>query len=136
MSREEHEPALINAFVVAPKRPRLLESLADSKRRKKAIATLDHFTRSLDERFMEPIRERDATPEIIADKLQHYGAPKRCWVISSDESLDNRMWSLDEVLPRVVGEFSGTFVSCIPGELAYYESEEPEDRYILRRKKA
>jgi len=135
MSRDVYEPALINTFVVARKRPRLLELLADPRHRQKAIVTLDHFTDNIERRFMESIAGSESDPANIAKQLRRYGAPDHCWVISSDESLDNRMWSLDEVLPRIVGAFLGAFVSCMPGELAYYESEEADERYILRRKK-
>jgi hypothetical protein len=33
----------------------------------------------------------------------------------------------------VVGSSSGTFVSCIPGRLAYFEGEDPGARFILLR---
>jgi hypothetical protein len=29
---------------------------------------------------------------------------------------------------------SGTFISCLPGKLAYFHDEEQENRWILRRR--
>ena len=40
---------------------------------------------------------------------------------------------LHDALNDVVGSSDGTFVSCIPGKLAYFEGEEPNERYILER---
>lgn len=40
---------------------------------------------------------------------------------------------LDEALRAVVGRGMGAFVSCVPGRLAYFESEEPGSRYLLHR---
>lgn len=41
---------------------------------------------------------------------------------------------LSDALIQVIGRGQGTFISCIPGELAYFEGEEPRERHICRRK--
>jgi len=38
---------------------------------------------------------------------------------------------LDEALTKIVGSGMGTFVSCIPGKLAFVEMEELGRRFIL-----
>jgi hypothetical protein len=41
---------------------------------------------------------------------------------------------LKTALEKVVGQGMGTLLSCIPGELAYYEGQAPADRCILARR--
>ena len=91
-----------------------------------------HFG-DLDDRFVVPVSPRDQTPDGIAEALRGYGAPDRCWVISTDDSLDAREMLLDEVLAAIVGYGKGTLVSCVPGKLAFFEGENRGDRCILRR---
>ena len=47
-----------------------------------------------------------------------------CWVISEDPEIDG--WELDlrEALEHVNGRQIGTILSCVPGKLAYFESED------------
>jgi len=52
--------------------------------------------------------------------------------MSSNPSLDGRSCSLVEAVRDVVNSSTGTVISCIPGRLAYFEGEEPNDRLILR----
>ncbi len=40
---------------------------------------------------------------------------------------------LTDALAAVVGRGFGTILVCIPGSLAYYEGEDPGERYILER---
>jgi hypothetical protein len=56
-------------------------------------------------------------------------------VISSDKELDKRQMDLREALNEVVGRRQGTFISCVPGELAYFEGEEPKERYVCHRRR-
>ncbi|MGA2348155.1 MAG: hypothetical protein ABSF93_19245 [Candidatus Sulfotelmatobacter sp.] len=39
---------------------------------------------------------------------------------------------LVEALKKIVGYQMGTFLTCVPGKLAYFEDE--EDRWILERR--
>jgi hypothetical protein len=40
---------------------------------------------------------------------------------------------LADALSRVIGAGYGTFLSCVPGKLGYYEAETPGERYFLIR---
>jgi hypothetical protein len=40
---------------------------------------------------------------------------------------------LAEALARVIGAGYGTFLSCVPGKLGYYEAATPAERYFLIR---
>jgi hypothetical protein len=55
--------------------------------------------------------------------------------MSNDSDLDRRELPLAEALTLLLDDFCemGTFVSCIPGRLAYFHDEEYDNRHILRR---
>ncbi len=101
MNQSEQEESVVRAFVVLRKRERMLSLLANPKRRRQALNELYHFG-DLDDRFVVPVEPRRQTPEGIAEALQSYGAPNKCWVISTDDSLDGREMLLDEVLAAIV----------------------------------
>jgi hypothetical protein len=127
-----HEEALFKRFVAYPRRKRLLTLLADPKKRQKLLNELYHF-HDLDPRFAHRIAPREQFAEKIYAVLRSKGAPASCYVMSDDADLDGRDMDLREALERTVGQGGGTFLSCLPGQLAYYEGEEPNERYILER---
>ena len=53
--------------------------------------------------------------------------------MSSDIELDGREMGLTQALADVIGRGQGTFISCVQGKLAYFETEEPNERYICHR---
>jgi hypothetical protein len=115
----DHEEALLQAFVVPRKRQRYLALLKTKRGREKILSALDHF-QDLDPSYC---RKLDAPVEHSADLLQllrNLGAPAMCYLMSADRELDGREMALAEVIPIVVERGQGTFVSCIPGELAYF----------------
>ena len=126
-----HEEGL-RRFLLLARRARFVELLRSPKGRKKLCSALQHF-RWLDDRFVRCIPPRAQTPDGILHLLCVSGAPDRCHVLSEDPAIDGRELDLAEVLSRIVGMGAGTLVSCIPGMLAYYEGEGPEDRCILER---
>ncbi len=131
-AEEEHEVALIQAFVNPSKRQRWLQLAGHPERRPKLRAQLAHL-RDLDERFASRFGDGEQTLEAIRTTLLARGAPKACHLLSESAELDGRSLRLDEALQLVVGAGYGTLVSCVPGRLAYYEGEEPQERYLLVR---
>ena len=131
--RDTHEEALIRSFIDPVKREQYVSRLASPKTRQKFI--LKHFAhmRDLDQRYAYRIEPRDAHTETIHAELHRRGAPDHCYVLSSSSSLDEQEMPLRDALDEIVGSSDGTFVSCIPGKLAYFEGEEPNERYILER---
>jgi hypothetical protein len=123
-----HEEALIRAFFVPTKRERYVEMVAKPKHRRKFLSELAHF-KALDPRYCFAIPKMEHTPEQIADFLIRKGSPPSCWITSEDSDLDGKEMPLLEALKRVVGYQMGTFLSCIPGKLAYFEDE--DGRLIL-----
>jgi hypothetical protein len=129
--REQHERGLA-LFMVGEWRARFRESLASSKRRDKLRSQLPHFDH-LDPRFTTPIPPRERSATILGARLREKGAGDRCYLLSEDADLDGRDLPLDDALVDLVdgGSHHATFVSCVPGRLAYFHDEEPENRYLL-----
>ena len=130
----DHEQRAIRAFVQQDKQERFLGFLGDPKNRKKFTESLAHF-RWLDQRFATPI-PRKVDPKLklwerhvqgienIYRLLKSKGAGASCWVISEDPEIDGRELDLRTALEHVNGRQIGTILSCVPGKLAYFESED------------
>jgi hypothetical protein len=125
-----HEEALIRAFFAPTKRERYLEMIVNPKKRQKFLRELAHF-KSLDPRYRFAVPRIEHTAEQIAAFLIRKGAPQSCRVTSEDRDLDGKEIPLLEGLKKVVGYQMGTFLSCVPGKLAYFEDE--EGRWIPER---
>ncbi len=61
---------------------------------------------------------------LLQEKLREKGAPLTCYVLSKNSKIDGLRLPLCEALIETVGYGFGTFLSCIPGRLAYYEGQE------------
>ncbi len=74
-----------------------------------------------------------ANPSALVKLLLGKGAGIKCWVIFWENAeLDGKEIDLQTALKETVGRQMGTFISCIPGKLAYFEDE--DGRYILERR--
>lgn len=127
------EETLISTFVNPLKRKHLIEILANPKRRHRATETLAHF-HDFDPSAVVPLESAGQTPAAIESALRSRGAGDKCHVISENRAIDGKTLSLKLALEKVVGQGMGTLLSCVPGELAYYEGEGPSDRCILARR--
>ncbi len=127
MVPDEH---LLARFFVSTKRDRYVEMISNPKKRKKFLRELPHF-KSVDPRYFVPLPPKKLFPDQIAAILTMKGAPQTCWITSEDPHLDGRELPLLEALKDVVGGQMGTFLTCIPGRLAYFEGEAMGDRWIL-----
>lgn len=125
-----HEEALIKAFIDPRRTERYLEFVASPKRRTKLIKELAHF-KALNPKFMVSIPASQRNPSALANLLKQKGAGPRCWVISENSKLDGQEMDLALALKETVGYQMGTFISCVPGRLAYFEDE--DGRCILER---
>src|SRR5205814_5493244 len=67
----------------------------------------------------------------IAQELQKRRCPRIVFAISEDPALDQKEVLLVEALEQIVGRGMGTILSCIPGRLAFVETE--DERFILER---
>jgi hypothetical protein len=127
----EHEPGVVAAFVTREKRERVQELLSKPKRRRGVLELLYHNA-PLDPECMTRIPPSSQSPAGIAALLRSLGAPDQCHVISTDVEIDASSMPLADVLGRIVGRGEGTILSCVAGQLAYYEAEDAGERYILR----
>lgn len=130
----EHEAAVIRAFVQGGKQERFLGFLANPKNRKKFTESLSHF-RWFDPRFVAPVpwkvdpkltlwEKHVSGIENIYRLLKSTGAGLPCWAISEDSEIDGRELDLRAALEHVNGRQIGTILSCVPGKLAHFESED------------
>jgi hypothetical protein len=128
MTREE---SLVRAFADPARAVRYLALLGSTRGRAKLIASLAHDFR-LNSRYATRVASTESNPLAIEKLLRGLGAPDICYCLSENPELDGREMPLGEALSTTVGYGMGTLISCVPGELAYYESEERGDRYVLR----
>jgi len=128
--REYHEHQLVRCFFLPVRQARYLEQLPDPKRRPEVLKEFAHF-KDLDPQWAESLPANCNRPITVLKLLQSKGAPARCWAFSESEKLDGKELDLLEALGDVVGCGIGTFLSCLPGQLAYFEDE--DSRYLLSR---
>jgi hypothetical protein len=124
------EAATIRAFVLPGLRDRVT-GLTSKPDRAGRLQTLLAHQRILNERFMTQVPPGHAFAASIADSLRAKGAPATCRVMGGP--LDAQELALEEALGTVVGWNDGCLVICVPGRLAYFEGEEPNDRHIHQR---
>jgi hypothetical protein len=127
-----HEEAAIRAFIVRERRERFLELLPNPKHRHKITESLAHPNPA----WFEPDCVKRIPPAQsgaagIARLLHSKGAGKTCWGISEDRRFDGREVDLDSALAELVGYGMGAILSCVPGKLAFVESE--SGRFILEK---
>ena len=129
-----HEEQFIKNFIVASKRERYLSMFESSKGRSKLIQGFYHL-HDLDEDLVTKVPSGEQSTESIFQILKNKAAPDICYVISTNDKLDGKESQLSDVLEQIVGTCDdGTFVSCIPGKLGYYEGEDVDTRLILEKK--
>jgi len=127
------ERAFFESFVEPAKRRRYVELLGSKRGRGKICSSLDHF-KDLDMRFCQLVKPAEQNPTNTLRILRALGAGRMCHVMSSARSLDGRDMELEEALRETIGGGSGAIVSCVPGTLAYFESEERKTRYVCHRR--
>jgi hypothetical protein len=130
-----HEEKLIKSFLLPERQSRYLSLLSASnhKNRLKLRSYLAHC-QDIDMRFAFRIPSEKQKIDDIYMCLKEKGAPDTCHVLSENVQIDNLELPLKKALEETIGMGMGTFLSCIPGKLAYYEGEEPGERYICERK--
>jgi hypothetical protein len=130
-----HEEKLIKSFFLPERQSRYLVLLSSSnpKHSLKLRAYLAHC-RDIDMRFAFRIPSEKQKINDIHMCLKEKGAPDTCYVLSENIRIDKLELPLKKAVEETIGMGAGTFLSCIPGKLAYYESEEPGERYICERK--
>jgi hypothetical protein len=125
-----NEQSLIAAFVRRGKRDRYREILSNPRLRQKFTNQLAHFT-DFDPKYRLSIPSNKLFVDNIVRELKKRHSPNIVFAISEDPTLDRKELPLAEALKQVVGRGMGTVLSCIPGRLAFVETE--DERFILER---
>jgi hypothetical protein len=126
-SVEAHESGL-PAFVSVDGRRRFRELLKTPRGRKKLRAQLAHFA------HIDPAVVVEGGAQGLGHRLRDLGAGDSCYLLAEDAELDGREMPLEDALASITAqEHLAVFVSCLPGRLAYFHGEEPEERFILLR---
>jgi hypothetical protein len=125
-----NEHAVIAAFVKRNKRDRYREILSNPRLRRKFTDQLAHFA-DFDPKYRLSIPSNKLFVNNIALELKKRHSPTIVFAISEDPRLDQKELPLVEALIQVVGRGMGTILSCIPGRLAFVETE--DERFILER---
>ncbi|MGP0070947.1 MAG: hypothetical protein ACLPWF_03315 [Bryobacteraceae bacterium] len=125
-----HEKAFVEAFIPPHRQERFMAALANPKKRDVFKRELNHPKPGfLIDKYIEQIVPSQQFTRFLAPKLRGMGAPDDCWVFGN--YIDGRAMKLEEALGELNGMGTGTIVSCLPGELAYFESE--DERVILHK---
>jgi hypothetical protein len=125
-----HEQAFVEAFIHSDRRERFLAALANPKKRTIFNRELHHPKSSfLLSKYIERIVPSQHHTRFLAPKLRSMGATDECWVFGNH--IDGQQMKLEDALDELIGYGTGTIVSCLPGRLAFFESE--DERVILHK---
>jgi hypothetical protein len=130
MTELEHSSALIRAFIAPRRRERYLALLASPRGRDKLRRRLAHL-HDLDPRCCHELPKGVHTAQEVGAHLEAKGAPAECVLLAEDRELDGQRLPLGNALEAVIGRGMGAFISCLPGQLAFYEGEDVGVRYVL-----
>jgi hypothetical protein len=125
-----HERGFL-AFLAEPGRGRMLRLLEMGEKRRRDVRSLLHQAIELDPRYCTQLTGSDYFPGPLEKALRAFGAPPDCYLIGG--ALDGREMLLAEALATAdLGE-DGTFISCLPGRLGYFQYAAMRAAYLLRR---
>lgn len=134
---KEQEIMLVQSFFVKRVQERVLHELFTPKKRDMALQRLDHrFLSMLKNDYLIEIKPPNSWPEDTYDLLKQHGAPDTCYCLSENELISGKTLPLREALEHAIGFGFASIISCIPGELAYFEAEQslgPPPRYLLKK---
>ena len=127
-----HEIAYIESFITSNRRDRYLTFIKSKKGRSKFLSTLyHHHINDIKPEHYRQISGRLQVSEEILKLIRTYTNEQECHIISARSSKDGQTLNLEDALNATVGQNDGTILSILPGKLAYYEGEEPGERYII-----
>ncbi|HZT41625.1 MAG TPA: hypothetical protein VFA07_05530 [Chthonomonadaceae bacterium] len=127
MNKVEEE-MFVRTFIQSSKQERYLFLLAHPKRRKDILGRLSH---SLD--YNPAYARKLDAKEDVETLLQQKGAGDTCYVISEYSDMDGQTLPLSEAI-RQAKRLGSSILCCVPGRLAYYESEAPAKPVLLEKR--
>jgi hypothetical protein len=126
-----HEKMLIENFVSTERQERYLNLLQTKNGRVKLRKYIAHF-KDLNPNFIKQVHHLQTAAE-LRDLLESKGAIETCYIISEHSKYDANSMPLQEATDILFNSGIAYFLSCIPGQLAYYEGEENNQRFLLQR---
>lgn len=127
------EEVLVRRLFLHPRRLEFLRGLSGTRNaRYRTVNLLCHFDDFV-AGTVHPISVNQQDCETIYRLLQSKGAPSICHVISEGD-LDSRDMGLREAITGTFDPPICSILSCIPGNLAYYQGEYADRRCILERR--
>ncbi|ASI35224.1 hypothetical protein A0126_16740 (plasmid) [Exiguobacterium sp. N4-1P] len=134
---KEQEIVLVQSFFVKRVQERVLHELFTPKKRDMALQRLDHrYLSMLKNDYLIEIKPPNSWPDDTYDLLKQHGASDTCYCLSENELISGKTLPLREALEHAIGFGFASIISCIPGELAYFEAEQsfgPPPRYLLKK---
>lgn len=125
-----HENTLVRSFIYKEKQERYLNLFKTEKGRIKFRKYIPHF-HDLNIKYIEPINFIYSPQELI-NLLKSKNAPAMCYVICENSKYDAQLVELNDVIKKLFNSGFAYFLSCIPGHLVYYESEDSSERILLQ----
>ena len=116
-----HEEALISAFIDPRRRGRYPDFIAKPRLRRKLLNELGHF-KHLDPRYARQRHLGAAGLKLLFEENRFLDV---CWVVSENPKIDGRFMQLSDAVSELHRGF-GTFLSFVPGKLAYFGNEDGE----------
>jgi hypothetical protein len=128
----DHETAFIKSFVLPEKH---LVGWNYCRKQSEGIIFLHRLAddSDFDGKFKVELKPSQQNPEDVKRILKQCGAPPVCHVMSESSEVDGRDLPLKTAIEEVLDYGLGSVISCIPGQLAYYEGEMPSDRFVLKK---
>lgn len=136
----EHERKIITHFFKKNLQKRLLYEITTPEKRGRIFDRLsDRPETALNKEYMYPIEFKGGkgTEELLEMLMKRGALPQTCYVMSRMSDLDGKYVPLREAIKETVYDGMPFILSCIPGQLAYFEGEQsygPPPRYILERR--
>ena len=128
----EHEAGFLKFIEVAQAR-RVGGLLQRGAKGRDKLRTMMAHGIKLEMKYARRVSGDTKDAKLICSALVLEGAPPKALVISEVTKLDGRVLPLPEVLKACVGSGFGTFISCLPGKLGYFEFEDCGEQFLLRR---
>lgn len=129
-----HESLLVTGFIHKDKQNRYATLLKNPKKRSKILDNLAHsFIRDAKADCCTLLDSGQFQLEHLSSLLGIKHPEAICYVISENTVLDGHSLSFSQAFQSIHQQGFGSIISCIPGEFAYYESEEGF-AYILKNK--
>lgn len=119
----EQEEAFVRSFIIEQKQERYLGFLSKPDKRGKFQADLYHRL-AFKSNLAEEVPSNQRRVEKVEQRLRQLGSGELVYVISVHDDLDQQWRSLSEVLEEILSMSIEAILCCLPGELAFYKSED------------